>query len=150
MSCPRKSSVPSCHTSSCANARWGCWLGQRGLEVGLKWSNVDMQNMQVSVVRSVVRNRLGNVKTRASGKPVLLYRAVCVVLNEWRRESLYDGDDDFVFLSIKAARKISTDAGHGSAKAQPSCARLGRHHRQGDWMAQLPPFTGDEPAFDGC
>jgi integrase len=73
---------------------------------GLKWSNVDMQNMQVSVARSVVRNRLGNVKTRASGKPVPLHGVVCVVLNEWRRESLYDGDDDFVFPSIRLLGKF--------------------------------------------
>jgi site-specific recombinase XerD len=29
-----------------------------------------------------------------------------VVLNEWRRESLYDGDDDFVFLSIRLLGKF--------------------------------------------
>lgn len=74
--------------------------------VALKWSNVDMHSMQVSVTQSFVRNRLGNVKTKASGKPVPLYGVVCTVLNEWRRESLYDGDDDFIFPSIRLLGKF--------------------------------------------
>lgn len=84
-------------------------VGSTGLRrsemFGLKWSNVDMVTMQVAVTRSVVRNRLGKVKTRASLKPVPLHATVCVVLNEWRKTSLYGGDGDFVFPSIRLLGK---------------------------------------------
>jgi integrase len=67
----------------------------------LKWSNVDMAHMQVTVTRNVVRNRLGKVKTKASGRPVPLNEVVCVILNEWRKRSPYSGDEDFLFPSVR-------------------------------------------------
>jgi integrase len=67
----------------------------------LRWSNIDPINMQVSVTGNVVRNRLGKVKTKASGKPVPLHGSVCIILNEWRRSSLYNGESDFLFPSIR-------------------------------------------------
>jgi len=80
-------------------------IGSTGLRrsemFGLRWSNVDMSTMQVFVTGNVVRNRLGKVKTKASGKPVPLHGTVCVALNEWRRTSLYQEESDFVFPSIR-------------------------------------------------
>jgi integrase len=55
--------------------------------------------MQVAITRSCVRNRFGKVKTDASGKPVPLHISVCTLLMEWRRETKYKGDGDFLFLS---------------------------------------------------
>jgi integrase len=46
----------------------------------LRWSDVDIGNMQVAVTRSCVRNRFGKVKTVASGKPVPVPVSVCALL----------------------------------------------------------------------
>lgn len=67
----------------------------------LRWKDVNFFTKEVSVTRACVRNRLGNTKTPASRKPVPLHDIVCAVLVEWRNESAYNGDDDFLFPSIR-------------------------------------------------
>ena len=67
----------------------------------LRWSDINFLTMEVAVTRSCVRNRFGNVKTKASGKPVPLHQSVCDVLLDWRRESLYREDGDFLFPSVR-------------------------------------------------
>ena len=56
---------------------------------------------QVNVLRSCVRGRFGDTKTEASRKPVPLHTSVVECLDAWRRESLYNGDDDFLFPSVR-------------------------------------------------
>jgi hypothetical protein len=48
-----------------------------------------------------VRNKFGKVKTEACGKPVALHDPVREVLMKWRRESLFNQDEDFLFPSIR-------------------------------------------------
>jgi len=67
----------------------------------LRWSDVNFLTREVAVTRSCVRNRFGDVKTEASGKPVPLHQSVCDVLVEWRRDSEYSADDDFLFPSLR-------------------------------------------------
>lgn len=67
----------------------------------LRWSDVNFLTKEVSVTRSCVRNRFGNTKTPASRKPVPLHESVCDALTEWRKASDYNGDDDFLFPSIR-------------------------------------------------
>jgi integrase len=67
----------------------------------LRWSDINFFTMEVAVTRSCVRNRFGTVKTEASGKPVPLHQSVCDVLVEWRKESPYNSDDDFLFPSLR-------------------------------------------------
>jgi hypothetical protein len=43
----------------------------------------------------------GDTKTEASRKPVPLHTSVIECLDAWRKESLYNGDDDFLFPSIR-------------------------------------------------
>jgi integrase len=80
-------------------------VGSTGLRrsemFALRWSNIDMERMQVTVTGGIVRNHLGSVKTKASGKPVPLHGVVCAVLNEWKGTSPYPGDEDFLFPSIR-------------------------------------------------
>jgi integrase len=57
--------------------------------------------MEIAVTRSCVRNHFGDTKTEASHKPVPLHESVCDALTEWRSASLYKGDDDFLFPSIR-------------------------------------------------
>src|SRR6187402_3397433 len=69
--------------------------------VALTWRDVDPLLMQVNVLRSCVRGRFGDIKTDASRKPVPLHTSVIECLNVWRKESLYNGEDDFLFPSIR-------------------------------------------------
>ena len=67
----------------------------------LRWSDVNFFTMEIAVTRSCVRNHFGDTKTEASRKPVPLHTSVCEALTEWRGASMYKGDDDFLFPSIR-------------------------------------------------
>jgi integrase len=67
----------------------------------LRWSDIDFFTMEVGVTRSVVRNHFGETKTEASKKPVPLAALVRDVLAEWRAESPYNTDGDFLFPSLR-------------------------------------------------
>ena len=67
----------------------------------LRWSDVNFFTLEIAVTRSCVRGRFGKTKTEASGKPVPLHRSVSDALRDWRRESAYRADNDFLFPSIR-------------------------------------------------
>jgi integrase len=67
----------------------------------LRWSDVCLTTMQVHVTKGVVRNHFGATKTPASRKPVPLHSSVAAALLEWRSESMYPIDADFLFPSIR-------------------------------------------------
>jgi integrase len=69
------------------------------------WSDINFLALEVAVTRSCVRNRFGKPKTVASGKPVPLPGSVRDALQEWRRESLYADDGDFLFPSLRLQGK---------------------------------------------
>jgi len=72
----------------------------------LRWSDVNFVTLEVAVTRSCVRNHFGNVKTEASGKPVPLPIAVRDALLEWRSQSHYNVDSDFLFPSLRLNGKF--------------------------------------------
>jgi len=67
--------------------------------VGIKWSDVDFERLEISITRSVVLQVVGNCKTEASRKPVPLESAVAEDLWLWKQNSPYSGPDDWVFPS---------------------------------------------------
>lgn len=67
----------------------------------LRWSDVNFFKMEVAVTRAVVRNHIGETKTEASRKPVPLHPLVQKVLAQWRSESDYRADGDFLFPSVR-------------------------------------------------
>jgi integrase len=67
--------------------------------LGLKWSDVDFENLQLHVTRSISLQRVGPCKTEASQKPVPLDPELAEVLLLLRRRSIYPMDDDWVFAS---------------------------------------------------
>jgi len=69
--------------------------------VALTWCDIDLELLQVNVRRSFVRNHFGDTKTEASRKPVPLHPAVASTLGDWRKESDYAADHDFVFPSLR-------------------------------------------------
>src|SRR5207302_9507493 len=78
-------------------------LGIRQGELGvLRWLDCDFENMCFSVQHSYYWRRGGNLKstkTEASAKPLPMHPSLKDALVEWRSQSLYNGDEDFVFAS---------------------------------------------------
>lgn len=67
--------------------------------LALRWSDVDFENLELNVTRSIWHQVLGNCKTEASAKPVPMDSYMAEDLLRWRRQSDYASDDDFVFAS---------------------------------------------------
>ena len=67
--------------------------------LALEWSDVDFENLELHVTRSISLQRVGPCKTEASQKPVPLDPELAEVLLLWRRRSPYPMDDDWVFAS---------------------------------------------------
>lgn len=84
---------------------------RRSEMIPLTWSDLDTRTMEVNVLRSCVRNRIGKTKTESSRRPVPLHPIVLSALLNWRAESRYAGETDFLFPSIrlKGARPLSPD-----------------------------------------
>ena len=85
---------------------------RRSEMIALTWKDVNTQTLEVHVLRSCVRNRFGNTKTESSRRPVPLHPLVLTALLEWRGESLYKADADFLFPSIRlnGAKPLSPDS----------------------------------------
>ena len=66
---------------------------RRGELIGLKWSDIDFENLQINVIRSVVHQVVGNCKTEASQKPVPLEASVAEELWLWKQSSPYNRPD---------------------------------------------------------
>ncbi|HEX3660438.1 MAG TPA: site-specific integrase [Acidobacteriaceae bacterium] len=73
--------------------------------IALTWRDIDPLLIQVNVLRSCVRNHFGDTKTEASRRPVPLHSSVVECLNEWRKESKHNGNDDFLFPSTRKEGK---------------------------------------------
>jgi integrase len=67
--------------------------------LALRWSDVDFENLELNVTRSIWHQVVGNCKTEASAKPVPMDSYMAEDLLRWRRQSDYKSDDDFVFAS---------------------------------------------------
>jgi integrase len=91
-------------------------IGSTGLRrsemIALTWSDLNIRTMEVNVLRSCVRNRIGKTKTEASCRPVPLHLVVLNALLEWRAQSPYAADLDFLFPStrFKDEKPLSPDS----------------------------------------
>lgn len=74
---------------------------RRSEMIALTWADVNTTTLEVNVLRSCVRNRFGKTKTECSQRPVPLHTLVLTALLEWRKESLYNSESDFLFPSIR-------------------------------------------------
>lgn len=74
--------------------------GMRRSELmGLQWCDLDFFEMRINIVRSVVDQVIGNCKTEASRKPVVMDEHIAQVLKAWRQESVYTAPTDWVWAS---------------------------------------------------
>jgi integrase len=67
--------------------------------MGLQWCDLDFFEMRINIVRSVVDQVIGNCKTEASRKPVVMEEHIVQVLKAWRQESVYTAPTDWVWAS---------------------------------------------------
>lgn len=65
----------------------------------LKWCDINFQDYEVNVSRSMVMQVVGPCKTEASQKPIPLDPYLADVLQQWRKHTRYKGSDDWVFAS---------------------------------------------------
>src|SRR5580700_2982013 len=80
---------------------------RRGELAGLKWEDFDFKNLQVSVTRSFVDQRVGPVKTEASRKLMPIDEYVAHDLLAWYAVTPYKNPSDYVW---------ATDANRAGAK----------------------------------
>lgn len=80
---------------------------RRGELAGLKWEDIDFDELLVNVVRSVVDQRTGKCKTEASAKPVPIDADTAEDLLTWYRLTPYNKPGDWVFAtdSARAGKK---------------------------------------------
>jgi hypothetical protein len=75
---------------------------RRGELFGLKWGDVDLQNGQLKIVRSIVDQKVGETKTRGSKGRMPLPNDAVVALRNWKDATQYEKKDDWVFASPQA------------------------------------------------
>jgi integrase len=56
--------------------------------MGLQWADLDFIELRINIVRSVVDQAIGNCKTEASRKPVVMNEHIAQALMAWRKESV--------------------------------------------------------------
>lgn len=67
--------------------------------LALKWGDVDFDELQINVRRSIYLNVIGNCKTEASRKPVPMDPMLASELWSWKQDSPYRQSDDWLFAS---------------------------------------------------
>jgi integrase len=68
---------------------------------GLKWSDVDFFEMQISIQRSIYLGTVGNCKTETSRRPVPIDERIAADLWLRKETSRYNQPDDWVFTSSR-------------------------------------------------
>lgn len=73
--------------------------------IDLKWLDVDFETLELSVTRSVYRQRVGKCKTEISRKPIPLDPWVAEELLTWKRATPYNQLEDWIFTSTRKRGK---------------------------------------------
>jgi integrase len=66
---------------------------------GLRWRDLDFANLRFNLKQGLVRKEETGLKTRASRKALPMMPELAEVLKEWRKETPYPADDNWVFAS---------------------------------------------------
>ena len=67
--------------------------------LGLRWGDINSAAGEIRLVRGIVRQHIGQMKTEASRKPVPMDARLSEVLLSWRSQCGYAQDSDYVFAS---------------------------------------------------
>ncbi len=68
--------------------------------LALRWSDIDKAHSCIRVTRAYLYGKFGPPKSKASKKPVPLHPLLANALDDWRKETPYSADYDFVFPSM--------------------------------------------------
>ena len=79
---------------------------RRGELFGLKWENVNFQKAEIQIVRSLVDQIEGPPKTLASRRPIPMSSELSLVLANWRTQSRFSKDGDWIFASPSAIGRL--------------------------------------------
>jgi integrase len=85
-----------CRTGVLLDVSTGLRVGEL---LGLKWADVDFEKLEISVIRSVVKQKVGPCKTEASQKPIPLDAELAEQLRTWRLNTPYNQRGDWIFAS---------------------------------------------------
>lgn len=72
----------------------------------LQWRDIDYEGSQILVRRAWSKGKETSGKTKGSMKPVAMHPALAGYLQEWRNESPYSKDGDWIFPSFREKGKI--------------------------------------------
>jgi integrase len=72
---------------------------RRSEVIGLKWEDINFDKGKLHVRRSVVEGQIGEPKTKASKRALPLSPALSHALSQWRQQTSYSKDSDWVFAS---------------------------------------------------
>jgi integrase len=67
--------------------------------LALKWADANFGTGEIKLSRGIVRQRIGEMKTEASRKPIPMDAGLADVLTNWRGIAPYNQDTDYIFAS---------------------------------------------------
>jgi integrase len=85
---------------------------------GLRWHDIDFEQLTITVQRSVVDQIVGRAKTEASQRPLPMDPRIATLLHQWSSVSKYVASQDYVFTTN------SNRAGHKRGKQPVSLAKI--------------------------
>jgi integrase len=101
---------------------------------GLRWADVDFEGLKLNLRRGLFRKNETSMKTKASRKPVPILPELVEVLLQWRTETPYPADTDWIFASPFTegkrpywAESAMTDHIQPAAKAAGITKHIGWH-----------------------
>jgi len=81
-------------TIACVSVCFGLRISEC---LALKWSDINWLEAKLSIQRSIVRQRVGDVKTAYSKKTMPIDSEMLQVLESWRTRTQFSSDEDWVF-----------------------------------------------------
>lgn len=98
--------------------------GEEGF--GLKWSDIEWEKGQIRVRRAWSKGRQTKGKNDHSMSVVAMHPALAAFLKQWREVSLYPGDGDWVFPSLKLkGRKPRAASSAAQDYLRPAAVKAG-------------------------
>lgn len=95
--------------------------------LALRWSDINWLEGKLSIQRSIVRQRVGDVKTAYSKKTMPIDSEMLRVLESWRARTQFSSDEDWVFASPVKLGKLpwSADGVNDAYQKATSAAGIG-------------------------